>query len=158
MDGGVGQVGVVEVGGFADGFVGDGEKAGRERLLPFEGERGHVADDEIELLFGDIAGQGHGVEAGAADGAVAEKSVDGDVAFAPALGEAVVFEDRNHEAVVAGALDVDVADGGGNGGGGGERAGRAERLLGEFFESGADGDGFRGRRSRRNAELAVREG
>src|ERR1700753_3548379 len=106
---------------------------GREGLFPFEGERGHVADDEVELLFGDVAGEWDGVEAGAADGALAEEGVDGDVAFAPALGKAIVFEDGDHEAVVAGALDVDVADGGGESGGGGEGGGGGGGGVGGFF-------------------------
>ncbi len=153
MDGGVGEVGVVEVGGFAGGFVGDGEEAGGEGLFPFEGKGGHVADDEVELLLGGVAGERHGVEAGAADGAVGEEAVDGDVAFAPALCEAVVFEDRNHEAVVTRALHVNVADGGGDGGGCGKRAGGAEGLLREFFEGGADGDVFHGRRGKIHADV-----
>src|SRR5579871_2130856 len=153
LDGGVDEGGVVEIGGFAGGFVGDGEEAGGERLLPLEGEGGHVADDEVELLLGGAAGEGHGVEAGAADGAVGEQAVDGDVAFAPALREAFVFEDGNHEAVVAGALDVNVANGGGDSSGGGERAGGAEGLLREFLKSGADGDVFHGRGGKIHANV-----
>src|ERR1700733_4695460 len=128
-------------------------KAGGERLFPLEGERSHVADDEVELLLGGVAGEWDGVEAGAADGAVAEEAIDGDIAFAPTLGEALVFEDRNHEAVVAGALHVDVANGGGDSGGRGGRAGGAERLLRAIFESGTDGDVFRGRGRKIDADV-----
>ncbi len=103
---------VVELRDVTGCFARYGQEAGGQRLVPLEGEGGHVADDQVELLLGDVAGERHGIEAGAADGAVAEKGVDGDVAFAPALGEAGVFEDGEHEAVVADALDVNVADGG----------------------------------------------
>src|ERR1700693_214696 len=78
LQGGVDQVRVVELGGVAGIFARYGQEAGGEGLVPFYGEAGHVSDDELELLLADIAGERDGVEAGAADGAVAEQSVEGD--------------------------------------------------------------------------------
>src|SRR5450432_2175267 len=121
--------------------------------MPLEGQGGHVANDEVEVLFGNVAGKRDGVQTSAAYGGVAEQGVDGEEAFGPALGEAGVFEDGKHEAGVAGLLDGDGLDGGGDRGGGGEGTGRANRLRGEIFDGGADGDVFERRGREIDADI-----
>src|ERR1700726_2294973 len=97
------------------------------------------------MLFADVAWQWHGVEAGATNGAVAEKSVDRNAAFAPPLGKARILENRQHQAGIARAFDGDILDRGGNGGRGGERAARPEGLRGQIFESRTDRNIFKRR-------------
>ena len=110
--------------------------------MPFDGEGGDVGEDETELSGGDVAGKRNGVEAGAADGGVREQTFERDAALAPAFGEAGVFENGKHEAVVAGLFHVDGFDGSGDGGRSRERSGRAKRLCDEIFDGRADGDIF----------------
>jgi len=110
--------------------------------VPFDGKGGDVGENKSELIGGDVARKRNGVEAGAADCGVGEQAFEGDAALAPAFGEARVFEDGKHEAVVAGLLDGDGFDGGGDGGRGGERSGGTKRLCDEILDSGTDGNVF----------------
>ena len=110
--------------------------------MPFDGKGGDVGEDERKLSGGDVTGKRNGVEAGAANGGVGEQSFEGDAALAPAFSEAGVFENGEHEAVVAGLFYVDGFDGGGDCGRGGERSGRAKWLCDKIFDGGADRDIF----------------
>ena len=103
----VDQERIGKLGHFAGVLVLNGEQAGGERLVPFDGKRGDVADDAGELFDGGVAGKRNGVEAGGADGGVAEELVEGEAALVPALGESRVFEDRKHHAGVTGAARAD---------------------------------------------------
>src|SRR5260370_3916253 len=119
MDGGVEEEGVVVVGAVAGLFAGDGLEARGEGFVPLDGERGYVGEDAVELVEGDVAGERDGVEAGSADGGVGEEVVDVVGGLGPALGEVLVFHDRNHEAGVADLFDGHGFDGGGDDAGGG---------------------------------------
>jgi len=46
------------------------QKARGERLFPFDRESGDVAENQVELFDGDVAGKRNGVEARAANGGV----------------------------------------------------------------------------------------
>src|SRR5260221_8168985 len=68
-------------------FLPDREQAGGEWLVPFDGKRSDVADDAGKFLDCCVPGKRNGVEAGGADGGVAEELVEGEAALVPALGE-----------------------------------------------------------------------
>src|SRR4029077_18164332 len=94
---------------------------------------------------GDVTGEGDGVEAGAADGGVGEEVVDVVGRLGPALGEVLVFHDRDHEAGVADLFYGDGFDGGSDDAGCGEGAARSEAGSSEGFDGGPDGDVAEGR-------------
>ena len=56
MDGGVEEEWVVVVGAVAGLFAGDGLEARGEGFVPFDGERGYIGEDAVELVEGDVAG------------------------------------------------------------------------------------------------------
>src|SRR5437773_302450 len=128
----------VKLGGFAPTLSGDGQEARGERLVPFDREAGHVRDDQGELIGSGVARQWDGVQPGAAHGGVGEQRVHGNASLGPALREARVFEDRQHQPGVAGLLHFHILYGGGDGGCCGQRAAHAEGLLGQVFDGHAD--------------------
>src|SRR5579871_2895681 len=110
------------------------------RLLPFDGEGRNVGENHVELFGGDITGKRNGIEAGATDGGIRKQAGESDAAFAPALGQARIFQDWKHQAVVAGLLDGNVTNSGGDSACGGESSRRAEGLINEVFDCGSDGN------------------
>src|ERR1700739_3389158 len=58
------KIGIIEFGHIPGLLSCDWKQSSRKWLVPFYGEAGHVADDQLELLLGDVAGQRDGVEAG----------------------------------------------------------------------------------------------
>src|SRR5260370_27830539 len=140
LEGGVDQVRIVELGFVAGILAANGQEAGGERLVPLDRQAGHVSDNQLELLLADVAGERHCVEAGAAYGAVTQQRVEGDAPFAPALRQPGIFQDRQHQAGVAGLLHLDVADGGGERVGGRQGSARAHRLRGQGFQCRANRD------------------
>jgi len=80
-------------------------------------------------LLACVARERDGVEAGAADGTVAEQGVEREAAFAPTLREARIFQNGQHQAVVSGLLHLNVANGRGDGGGASERCRERRRAC-----------------------------
>ena len=64
------------------------------------------------------------------------------MAFAPALRDDGIFEDRNHETGITSVSDRDFFQVAGDDSGDGESATLAERSAVEFFDGAADGDFF----------------
>src|ERR1700757_4714181 len=87
----VDEVRVGKFGHLADVLFLHGEQAGGERLVPFHGERGDVSDDASEFFDRDVAGERNSVEAGGANGGVAEELVEREAALIPALSKRRVF-------------------------------------------------------------------
>ena len=126
---GVDEEGIVELGGVARPFPLYRKQARGKRLVPLEGERGDVTQNHVELFDGDIAGERNGIEAGSANGGIGEQAFERDTAFAPALRKARIFQNRQHQAVVAGLLHLNVFDGGGNGCRSGKSSAGTEGLV-----------------------------
>src|SRR5579863_4225960 len=125
-------------------FFLNGEQARGERLVPLDGKRGDVAYDAGKFFDSYVPGKRNSVEAGGADGGVAEKLVERDSALIPALGEQGIFKDGKHHAGIAGAARADFFQRGGDDADGGHGAAGAERLLGNGFDGCADGSAWRG--------------
>src|SRR6266568_1012305 len=66
------QEGIIKFRLLARQFSGHGEKPRRERLVPFHGERGHVADDARELIQGRVARQRHRIKPGSTHRGICE--------------------------------------------------------------------------------------
>src|ERR1700741_1324669 len=139
LDDGVEKIGVGELGLLAGALAGYREKACGERLVPFDGERGDVANDAGEGVERGVARKRNCVEAVAADGRVAEERVERNRAGVPALGKNRVFKNGQHQAGVTGAPETDFLKSGSDGGGGGESTARAEGLLRKALDGRADG-------------------
>src|SRR5215470_14148611 len=85
-DGRVDEVGVGKLGAIARQFAGYGKQPRGERLVPFDGERGDVADDARQVFHCGVAGKRNSVEASGANGGVAEQCVERKAPLVPALG------------------------------------------------------------------------
>src|SRR5690348_12266580 len=90
-----------KLGHFAGAFFLYGEEACGERLVPLDGKRCDVADDAGELLDGGVPGKRNGVEAGGANGGVAEELVERETALVPTLRENGILQDGQHDAGIA---------------------------------------------------------
>ena len=90
--------------------------------MQLDGQAGHVADNPLELLLGNVARKGNRVKARAAHCRVREQRVNRDAAFAPAPRQDGIFEDGQHQAGIARTLDREAAQDFGDETGGGYRA------------------------------------
>src|SRR3974390_2376927 len=88
-----------------------------------------------------------------AEGGLAHQRIYGNEAGVPAIGDGGIFEDRQHQAVVAGFAQADVLNRRGDGGDGCHRARGAQWLLRKTFYRGADGGILRGRGRKIESEV-----
>jgi hypothetical protein len=72
--------------------------------MQLDRERGHVADHLFKLFLRNVPGQWNGVEPCTADSRLGQHFVYAQSAFAPALCQKTVFENREHRAGIARVL------------------------------------------------------
>ena len=90
------------------------------------------------MLLGDVTGQWHGIQSGAANGGIGQQGIDIVGAFAPTLRQSRIFHDGQHQADITYLLDFDRAHRASD-----ERrrrhgAGGAERLAGQLLNGRTD--------------------
>src|SRR5260370_35952085 len=101
------EIRIRKLGHLASVFFLNGEQAGGERLVPFDGKRGDVADDAREFFDSGVAGKRNGIETGGADGGATEELIEREAALVPALEVGRGFEGRKAHGGITGADRAD---------------------------------------------------